>query len=144
MTTQSDAIDRLIYQERLVATLSALFGLLALTLASIGLYGLVAHGVFRRTHEIGVRMALGARRHQILWLTAKLGIVLTLAGVVIGLALAAGGTRYLQSLLYRVRPTDPWTFACIPILLGVVVALGCCVPTRRAMRVDPMVALRHE
>jgi ABC-type lipoprotein release transport system permease subunit len=103
-----------------------------------------AYGVARRTHEIGVRMALGARRHEILWLTARLGLVLTLTGLAIGLAVAAGVTRYLQSLLYGVQPTDPWTFACIPILLGVVVALACYVPARRAMRVDPMVALRHE
>jgi ABC-type antimicrobial peptide transport system permease subunit len=144
MMTQTEEIDRTIYQERLVAGLSALFGFLALTLASIGLYGLVAYGVARRTHEIGVRMALGARRHEILWLTARLGLVLTLAGVVIGLAVAAGATRYLQSLLYRVRPTDPWTFVCIPILLGVVAALGCYFPVWQAMRVDPMVALRHE
>jgi ABC-type antimicrobial peptide transport system permease subunit len=142
--TQSEEIDRTIYLERLVATLSALFGLLALALASIGLYGLVAYGVARRTHEIGVRMALGARRHEILWLTTRLGLVLALAGVVIGLAVAAGAARYLQSLLYRVRPTDAWTSVSIPILLGVVAALGCYFPARRAMRVDPMVALRHE
>jgi len=144
MMTQTQEIDRTIYQERLVAGLSALFGFLALTLASVGLYGLVAYGVARRTHEIGVRMALGARPQEILWLTARLGLVLMLAGVVIGLAVAAGATRYLQSLLYRVRPTDPWTFVCIPILLGVVAALGCYFPARRAMLVDPMVALRHE
>ena len=111
MMTQSEEIDRTIYQERLVATLSALFGMLAL--ACIGLYGLVAYGVARRTHEIGVRMAFGARRHEILWLTARLGLVLTVVGIVIviGLGVAAGVTRYLQSLLYGVRPTDPWTFA---------------------------------
>jgi predicted permease len=144
MMTQSEVIDRTIYQERLVATLSILFGLLALTLACIGLYGLVAYGVARRTHEIGVRMALGARRHEILWLTARLGLVLTVAGVVIGLGVAAGVTRYLQSLLYGVRPTDPWTFAYIAILLGCSATFGCYVPARRAMRVDPVVALRHE
>jgi predicted permease len=144
MTTQSDEIDRTIYQERLVATLSVLFGLLALTLASIGLYGLVAYGVALRTHEIGVRIALGAQRHEILWLTARLGLLLTLAGIVLGLGVASGLTRYLQSLLYGVRPTDAWTFVCIPTLLGVVVALACYIPARRAMRVDPMVALRHE
>ncbi len=144
MMTQSEEIDRTIYQERLVATLSALFGMLALTLACIGLYGLVAHGVARRTHEIGVRIALGARRHEILWLAARLGLVLTVAGIVIGLGVAAGLTRYLQSLLYGVRPTDPWTFAYIAILLGCIATFGCYVPVRRAMRVDPVVALRHE
>ena len=144
MMTQSEEIDRTIYQERLVATLSALFGMLAL--ACIGLYGLVAYGVARRTHEIGVRMAFGARRHEILWLTARLGLVLTVVGIVIviGLGVAAGVTRYLQSLLYGVRPTDPWTFAYIAILLGCIATLGCYVPARRAMRVDPVVALRYE
>src|SRR3989440_569392 len=140
MMTQSEEIDRTIYQERLVATLSALFGMLALALACIGLYGLVAYGVARRTHEIGVRMALGARRHEILWLTSRLGLVLTVTGIVIGLGVAAGVTRYLQSLLYGVRPTDPWTFAYIAILLGCIATLGCYVPARRAMLVDPVVA----
>ena len=144
MMTQSEEIDRTIYQERLVATRSALFGMLALALACIGLYGLVAHGVARRTHEIGVRMALGARRHEILWLTARLGLVLTVTGIVIGLGVAASVTRYLQSLLYGVRPTDPWTFAYIVFLLGCIATFACYVPARRAMWVDPVVALRHE
>jgi predicted permease len=144
MMTQKEEINSTIYQERLTATLSALFGLLALTLAAIGLYGLVAYGAARRTHEIGVRMALGAGRQEVLWITARLGLVLTLLGVVVGLGVAAGVTKYLQSLLYNVRPTDPWTFAGIAILLVCVAAMGCYLPARRAMRVDPMVALRHE
>ncbi|HKW57110.1 MAG TPA: ABC transporter permease [Candidatus Acidoferrum sp.] len=144
MTTQSKEIDRTIYQERLVAGMSALFGLLALTLACIGLYGLVAFGVARRTHEIGVRMALGAEQHKILWLTSKLGLGLAVTGVLIGLAIAAGTTRYLQSLLYGVRPLDLGTFVGIAILLIGVAGVGCYIPARRAMRVDPMVALRHE
>jgi predicted permease len=144
MMTQSEEIDRTIYQERLVATLSILFGLLALTLACIGLYGLVAYGVVRRTHEIGVRMALGAQRHQILRLTLMQGLVLTLVGIVVGIGAAASVTRYLVSLLYGVRPTDPWTFGGIAILLGIVAACACYIPARKAMRVDPMVALRHE
>jgi predicted permease len=144
MMTQSEQIDRTIYQERLVAALSILFGLLALTLACIGLYGLVAYGVVRRTHEIGVRMALGAQQHQILRLTLMQGLVLTLVGIVVGIGVAAGVTRYLASLLYGVRPTDPWTFGGIAILLGVVAACACYIPARRALRVDPMVALRHE
>src|SRR5579859_1061598 len=142
--TQTEEIDRTIYQERLVATLSALFGLLALALASIGLYGLVAYGVARRTHEIGVRMALGAQRQKILWLTARFGLVLTLIGVALGLGVAAGVTHYLQSLLYGVRPLDSWTFACIAILLSCIATLACYIPARRATRVDPMLALRHE
>jgi predicted permease len=142
--TQRQEIDRTIYQERLTAMLSALFGFLALVLAAIGLYGLVAYGVARRTHEIGVRMALGADRREVLWLVARLGLILTLAGVVIGLGLAAGLTKYLQSLLYEVRPTDPGTFAGIAILLICVAALGCYLPARRATRLDPLVTLRHE
>jgi predicted permease len=144
MMTQSEQIDRTIYEERLIAALSILFGLLALALACIGLYGLVAYGVVRRTHEIGVRMALGAQRRQILQLTVIPGLLLTLLGIVVGLSVAAGVTRYLASLLYGVRPVDPWTFGGISILLGIVAAGACYVPARRATRVDPMVALRHE
>lgn len=108
--TQSEQIDRTIYQERLMATLSMLFGLLTLVLACIGLYGLVAYGVVRRTHEIGLRRALGAQPYEILWPITKVGLALTLAGVVIGLGVAASVTRYVASVLYGVRPTDPWTF----------------------------------
>jgi predicted permease len=144
MMTQTQEIERTIYQERLVASLSTLFAILALVLASIGLYGLVAYGVARRTHEIGVRMALGAQGQNILWLTAGLGLVLTAVGVVIGLGMAAGLTHYLQSLLYGVRPLDSWTFACIAVLLSCIATLACYIPARRAMRVDPMLALRHE
>jgi predicted permease len=142
--TERQEIERTIYQERLTATLSALFGLLALVLAAIGLYGLVAYGVVRRTHEIGVRMALGAERREVLWLVVRLGLVLTTAGVVIGLGLAASLTKYLQSLLYEVRPTDPGTFAGIAILLTAVALIACLIPAYRATRVDPLVTLRHE
>jgi ABC-type antimicrobial peptide transport system permease subunit len=142
--TQSEQIDRTIYQERLMATLSILFGLLTLVLACIGLYGLVASGVVRRTHEIGVRRALGAQPHEILWPIARAGLALTLAGVVIGLGVAAGVTRYLQSLLYGVRPTDPITFVAVGLLLSLVSLAACYLPARRAMQVDPMVALRYE
>ena len=144
MMTQSEQIDRTIYQERLIATLSILFGILALSLACVGLYGLVAYGVVRRTHEIGVRMALGAQRYQIMRLTVMQGLVLTLVGIAVGIGAAAGVTRYLASLLYGVRPVDPWTFGGIAILLGGIAACACYIPARRAMRVDPMVALRHE
>ena len=142
--TQSEEIDQLLYQERLVAMLSSLFGILALVLVSIGLYGLVAYGVARRTHEIGVRVALGAQSAQVLLLMAKQGFVLTVAGIAIGLGVAAGVTRYLQTLLYGVRPTDPWVFAAMSILLGCIAALACYVPARRAMKVDPMAALKYE
>jgi predicted permease len=142
--TQSEQIDQSLYKERLLAALSSLFGILAIVLVSIGLYGLVAYGVARRTHEIGVRIALGAHPRQILRLMATQGLVLTAIGVLLGVGAAAAVSRYLESLLYGVRPVDPWTFASMAILLGGVAAIACHVPARRATRVDPMVALKYE
>jgi putative ABC transport system permease protein len=104
----------------------------------------VAYGVARRTHEIGLRMALGAQPRGILRLMTRQGLSLTVAGVVIGVGLSAGITRYLETLLYGVRPIDPWTFASMAVLLGAVAALACYIPARRATHVDPMVALRYE
>jgi putative ABC transport system permease protein len=89
-------------------------------------------------------MALGARQNEIRSLVARRGLLLTLAGAAVGIAVAVGVTRYLQTLLYGVQPTDPWTFACIVILLGAVALFASYIPARRAMRVDPMVALRYE
>jgi ABC-type antimicrobial peptide transport system permease subunit len=142
--TQTEQIERTLYQERLFAGLSSLFALLALALACIGLYGLLSYEVTRRTREIGIRMALGARHRDIRSLVAKRGLLLTLSGAVIGIAVAAGVTRYLETLLYGVRPTDPWTFVGVVILLGFVALVACYLPARRAMRVDPIVALRYE
>jgi predicted permease len=142
--TLADEINRTIYQERLLAVLFGLFGALALGLACIGLYGQVSYSVARRTHEIGVRMALGAQRGEVLRLIARTGLLLTILGVVTGLAIAGGLTRFLESFLFGVRPVDAWTFGGITILMCVVAACACLAPARRAMRVDPMVALRHE
>jgi predicted permease len=142
--TQSQAIDQLLFTERLIARLSTLFGLLALLLACIGLYGLLSYEVARRTREIGIRMVLGAQHQQVLRLVVRQGIVLALIGAVIGSALAIGVTRYLSSLLFGVRPTDPVTFAGVTLLLVVTALLACYIPARRATRVDPMVALRYE
>ena len=142
--TQEEQIDQLLYQERLVASLSALFGALALLLACIGLYGLLSYEVERGTREIGIRMALGAPEGEVLRLVIRRGIGLVSAGASIGIVVAAELTRYLQTLLYGVRPTDPYSFAAAIILLGLVAALACYLPARRAMRVDPMVALRYE
>ncbi|MFZ3245205.1 MAG: ABC transporter permease, partial [Candidatus Acidiferrales bacterium] len=142
--TQDEQIDQLLYQERLVAGLSSLFGVLALVLACIGLYGLLAYEVARRTREIGIRMALGAQRDAVLRLFVRKGIALTIMGAGIGLAVAAGATRFLQSLLYAVKPTDPFTFIGVAIVLLAVALLACYIPARRAMKVDPMVALRYE
>jgi predicted permease len=144
MRTQTQTIDRLLFNERLVAWLSSLFGLLALVLACVGLYGLLSYEVARRTREIGIRTALGARRSDVLQLVLRQGLTLALVGAVLGIATASAITRYLGSLLYGVRPIDPLTFVGIALLLILVALLACYVPSRRATRVDPLVALRYE
>jgi macrolide transport system ATP-binding/permease protein len=144
LQTQTGQIDQALYQERLVASLSSVFGTLALLLACIGIYGLLSYEVTRRTREIGIRIALGAQQHEIRRLVASRGLLLTLAGAAIGVAGAAAVTRYLQTLLYGVKPLDPWIFMGAVGLLALVALLACYSPARRATRVDPMVALRYE
>jgi predicted permease len=144
LMTQTEQIDRTIFQERLVAWLSGAFALLALVVACIGLYGLLAHEVARRTHEVGVRMALGASSVEVLGLVLGRGIRLVALGVVIGIGASLALTRYLQSLLYGVRPIDPLAYAAVTILLLIVTFGACYLPARRATKVDPMVALRYE
>jgi ABC-type antimicrobial peptide transport system permease subunit len=144
MSTQSDSIDRLLFNERLVARLLGLFAALGLLLACIGLYGLLSYEVERRTREIGIRTALGAQRSTIWSMVVRHGIVLVAAGALAGCGAAFGVTRLLTSLLYAVRPTDPLTFALTAGLLLLVGILACSLPARRATRVDPMAALRCE
>ena len=144
VTTESQQIDRLLFQERLVARLSSFFGALALVLACIGLYGLLAYEVARRTGEIGVRMALGASVRDVLSLVLKQGLSLVLVGVVLGVGAAFGATRYLNSMLYDVRANDPLTMVVVAILLVFVATAACFIPARRATAVDPIVALRCE
>jgi len=126
------------------AALFGLFGLLGLVLASVGLYGVIAYTASQRTHEIGIRMALGARPRQILELIIRQGLTLAAFGIAIGLAGAFAATRVLSVMLYGVSARDPVTFAAISLVLIFIAILACYVPARRAMSVDPMVALRYE
>jgi ABC-type antimicrobial peptide transport system permease subunit len=142
--TQSKQIDSLLFQERLIARLASFFGILALVLACIGLYGLLAYEVARRTREIGIRMALGAQQRDVLRPIVVQGIALAVAGAIVGTAAALGVTRFLSTLLFGVKPTDPVTFIVVAVLLTFVALAASYIPARRATRVDPMVALRYE
>jgi len=137
-------IDRSILQERVTAMLSAFFGALALLLAAIGVYGLMAYAVTQRTREIGIRMALGAKRLGVLKMVLRETVVLMSAGVGIGLPCVFAATRLIDHMLYGVSPNDPVTVACVVGALLAVGVLAAYLPARRAMRVDPMVALRYE
>ena len=142
--TESEIIDQLLFQERLIARLSSLFGALALVLACVGLYGLLSYEVSRRTREIGIRMALGAEQRNVLRIVVAHGLGLAITGLMFGFAAAFGVTRYLGSVLYDVHPGDPITLIIVAAILLFVALLACFVPARRATRVDPIVALRNE
>jgi macrolide transport system ATP-binding/permease protein len=130
--------------QRSVVALIGTFGLLALALAGIGLYGVMAYTVSQHTRDIGVRMALGAQTGDVLKLVVRQGMALALIGLVIGLIASLGLTRLTKTLLYDVSPTDPLTFAVIAVLLLLVALLACWIPARRATKVDPLIALRSE
>jgi predicted permease len=142
--TLATQVDESLVQERLIGTVSSFFGLLSLLLAAIGLYGIMAYAVNERTHEIGIRMALGAQRGAVLRMVLRQGMKLVLIGVILGLAASFAATRIIASHLFGITPTDPVTFVGVPLLLLIVALSACFVPARRATRVDPLVALRYE
>jgi predicted permease len=132
------------FGQRVAGTFVGAFGLLALVLAAVGIYGVTSYTTRQRTHEIGIRMTLGASKDDILRLVIGHGLRLTFVGVALGLAASFALTRYLGSLLLGVTSTDVLTFSSVAILLCAVALLACFIPARRAMRVDPMVALHYE
>jgi predicted permease len=148
--TQVEQADETLRMERLFAKLVTLFALVAQQLAAIGLFGVLAYMVSQRTHEIGIRMALGASRGNVLKMIVRQGMVLALLGVVLGLIGAYVLTKYLESwiglskMLFGVKVSDPLTYAVIAVLLTVVALIACYIPARRATKVDPLVALRYE
>jgi putative ABC transport system permease protein len=144
VTPMDQVVASTISRPRLYAVLLGLFAAVGLGLAIIGIYGVMAYSVSQRTREIGIRMALGARRVEVVALVLRQSAVLTTSGIVIGLSAAAMLSRYLTGLLYGVQPLDAPTFVFVVVLFVVVAALASFVPARRATRVDPAVALRAE
>jgi len=142
--TQADQIATSLRQERLFARLATLLGSVALLLSAIGLYGLLAYTVARRTPEIGVRMALGAARGSVLWMVLRESLLLAATGLAAGVPVALAGTRVLESLLFGLHPRDPWSLAAAAAAMLVLALLAGFIPARRASRVEPLVALRAE
>jgi putative ABC transport system permease protein len=131
-------------ERRFSLEIVALFALTALLLAALGIYGVISHMVTERTHEFGIRLALGAERQNILRLVLQQGLRLAIVGAALGLVGAVIASHFMAQLLYGVRPTDPLTFAAVALLLIAVALLACYLPARRAIRIDPMIALRYE
>lgn len=131
-------------QRKFSSRLLGIFALLALALAAVGIYGTVSHWINERTQEIGIRMALGAQRREVLGLVIWQGVKLAVAGEIIEIAGALALTRFLSSLLFDVKPADPMTFIAVSLILTGVASLSCYIPARRAAEMDPVVALRHE
>jgi len=144
LTTLDEQVGRSVTSDRLVAQLSFFFGVLAVFLSCIGIYGLMSYVVSRRTNEIGIRMALGAARTNVSWLVMREIVLLVTAGIAIGIPITFLVTRFVQNMLYGLKGTDPLSLAAAVVLLLLVAAVAGYFPARRASRVDPMVALRYE
>ena len=142
--TMDELLNRALSSAKFSLWLLGLFAVLGLVLAAIGIYGVMVTAVMQRRHEIGLRMALGAQRSDVLWLVIRQGMVPVLIGVGAGLAAAIGLTRLMSTLLFEVSATDPLTLALITVLLTIVALIACYIPARRATKVDPLVALRYE
>jgi len=144
VATMHERLSEALSTQRADMTLMGVFAALALLLAAIGIFGLIAYMVNRRSLEIGIRMALGAQHRDVLKMVLGHGMILALAGIVIGLGGALAATRALRTLLFEISPGDPWTLAASAILFAVVATAACYIPARRAVRVDPMTTLRHD
>jgi ABC-type antimicrobial peptide transport system permease subunit len=140
----TDIVATALATPRLTGFLLGTFAAIALALAVVGLYGVLSYLVARRTHEIGIRIAMGAPRSQVLGMVVRHGLALAAAGVGLGVAVAVALSRIVRGLLYDVAPLDPYTFTAVPVALLVVALVATVVPAARAMRVSPLVALRSE
>jgi putative ABC transport system permease protein len=142
--TMEDVLSASLGDYRFYMELLGIFAGVAILLAAVGIYGVMSYSVSERTHEMGIRMALGARPGDVLGLVVKLGLKLTCIGVALGVALAIGVTRLISTFLFGVKPTDPLTYVAVALGLVAIASLACYIPARRATRVDPMIALRYE
>jgi predicted lysophospholipase L1 biosynthesis ABC-type transport system permease subunit len=143
-TVVAKSLHRWVWFSQVGATLASALGLLALALASVGIYGVMSYAVTQRTHEMGIRMALGATPHNVLMIVLWQGLRLSLLGVATGLVVALVTVRMIAAMLYGISSSDPFTFVSVSLFLIAVALLGCYIPARRATRIDPMVALRYE
>jgi putative ABC transport system permease protein len=144
MKTMQEHVAFSVWQQKMASSLIGAFGVMAAFLAALGLYGVISHSISQRTHEIGIRMALGAQPAQVLRMVMREGMLLTATGIAGGILAAAALARLLGSLLFEIKASDPATFVAVAALLAIVSLAACYIPARRAMKVDPIVALRYE
>ena len=142
--TLVERLDLPLFPARMAASALGAFGVLALILAATGIYGVMAYAISRRTREIGIRMAIGASQGQVLAIVARRALLLIGSGTVAGLAMALAAGRFLEQILYGVEPTDPLTLAIVLLLMVAIATLACWIPARRAIRINPVTALRQE